>query len=360
MLVGWEVLGAHLPPVQTVFLVVLENHDWSSFIGQTNAPYVNKSLLPIAAYCGQYYNPPGMHPSLPDYLWLEAGTNFGILQDLSPLQVHLSTTNHLVALLDRAGISWRTYQEDISGGYVPLSDTNYYVVRHDPFLYFDDVTATNDPNNAYAITHVRPYSELADDLTNGAVARYNFISPNLCNAGHSGCEPLYDPVRQTDTWLATQIPMLLASAAYTNNGAIFITWDEGVVGDGPIGMILLSPLARGGGYRSDIYHTHSSLLRTLQEFFGVTPLLGDAVNADDLAELFSPPALSAIRLLADGSVQITAANIVPGATNLVQGSSDLITWEAIITNSGPAQTFDVVDSQAGQLDRRFYRLLQLP
>ena len=44
--------------------------------------------------------------------------------------------------------------------------------------------------------------------------------------------------------------MILASSAYQNNGLILITWDEGVDGDGPIGMIVLSPLAKGGGYHN--------------------------------------------------------------------------------------------------------------
>src|SRR5256885_15699773 len=57
-------------------------------------------------------------------------------------------------------------------------------------------------------------------------------------------------------------------------------------GDGPIGMIVLSPDAKGGGYSNTIHYTHSSTLRTLEEIFGVTPLLGDAAHATDLSDLF--------------------------------------------------------------------------
>ena len=82
------------------------------------------------------------------------------------------------------------------------------------------------------------------------------------------------------------MPKILASPAFANNGALFILWDEGVTGDGPIGMIVLSPKARGGGYQNTIHYTHSSTLRTVEEIFGVTPLLGDAANATDLSDLF--------------------------------------------------------------------------
>jgi hypothetical protein len=86
--------------------------------------------------------------------------------------------------------------------------------------------------------------------------------------------------------------MILNSAAYSNNGAIFITYDEGYNnGDSAIGMIVLSPLARGGGYHNSIYYTHSSFLRTIQEIFGVYPLLGDAANATNLSDLFAPVVL---------------------------------------------------------------------
>jgi len=109
---------------------------------------------------------------------------------------------------------------------------------------------------------------------------------------HDTCEPLRDAVKQGDSWLAQNLTPILHSQAYLNGGIIFITWDEGestsliTTSDGPIGMIVLSSLAKGGGYSNTIHYTHSSTLRTLQEFFGVTPLLGDAAHASDLRDLF--------------------------------------------------------------------------
>jgi hypothetical protein len=63
-------------------------------------------------------------------------------------------------------------------------------------------------------------------------------------------------------------------------------WDEAAKGDGPIGMIVLSPFAKGNGYQNSIHYTHGSTLRTMQEIFGVIPLLGDAANEADLSDLF--------------------------------------------------------------------------
>src|SRR5437899_579485 len=151
--------AANLPPIRTVFVIVMENESLSSIEGNPNAPYINHVLLPQASRCEQYYAIG--HPSLPNYLWLEAGTNFGIADDNPPSANHQATTNHLVTLLNRAGISWRTYQENISGGFVPLTNSYPYAVKHNPFAYFDDVTGTNNPANVYGIAHIRPYSKLA-------------------------------------------------------------------------------------------------------------------------------------------------------------------------------------------------------
>jgi phosphatidylinositol-3-phosphatase len=191
-----------------------------------------------------------------------------------------------VTLLQNKAISWKTYQENISGTTCPLTSSGRYAVKHNPFVYFDDVTNTLNPNSAECINHVRPFTEFASDLANNNVSHYNFITPNLCNDMHDSCKPTRNPVKQGDTWLSQNIPLILNSAAYQAGGAIFITWDEGEGGDGPIGMIVLSPFAKGHGYSNTIHYTHGSTLRTLQEIFGVTPLIRDAANQTDLKDLF--------------------------------------------------------------------------
>jgi hypothetical protein len=155
-------------------------------------------------------------------------------------------------------------------------------------LFFDDVTNGNNASSQNCIQHVRPYSQLATDLGSSTVADYNFITPDLCHDGHnaSGCATT-DAVKNTDNWLAAELPKLFASPVYrAGNAAVFITWDESEQGDHPIGMIVLSPKAKPG-YSNSIPYSHSSTLRTLQEIFNVSPLLGDAANATDLSDLFT-------------------------------------------------------------------------
>jgi len=273
--------------IDTVFIVVMENHDWSQIAGNPAAPYINDVLLPAGSHAEQYVNLPGIHPSEPNYLWLEAGTNFGILDDAGPATNHLSTTEHLVALLDSAGVSWRAYEEDISGTTCPVTDTGRYAVDHDPFVFFDGVSGRETGSPAYCILHIRPYSELRADLLADTVARYNFITPNLCHDMHQSCSGTSDPVADGDTWLSTLVPTIIGSPAYARGGVLFIAWDESSSIEAPIGMIVLSPFAKGVGYPNTIRYTHSSTLRTIEEIFGVAPMLGGAATATDLSDLFA-------------------------------------------------------------------------
>ena len=360
------VVATTLTNIQTVFLILMENANWTAVKGSASAPYINNTLLPMSSYCEQYYTPPGLPGSLPNYLWLEAGTNFGVLDSNDPAAHTFGSTNHLVTLLASAGMSWKAYQENISGTNCPAVSTGLYAAYHNPFVYFDDVIS--GANNCLA--HIRPFAELSSDLTSNSVARYNFITPNLCDDMHnsSGCATA-DRIRNGDDWLAGALPQILASPAYQNNGAVFITWDEGTGGglQGPIGMIVLSPLAKGGGYASTNRYSHASTLRTMQEIFGVRPFLGGAVAAADLGDLFSAGIistnqlrLSSAMMLADGRFQLTLTGLTPGKSNVLQASENLMDWTPLNTNVATADTFDFTDSAADSHTWRFYRFIEQP
>src|SRR5262249_12724027 len=103
------------------------------------APYINSLVKGTAvgvsdqvSYASAYYHvlatPSGakfsIHPSEPNYLWAEAGTNFGILNDNDPFTPlarsnppvfpnNHDTTQHLSAYLTNAGYTWKSYQEDV-------------------------------------------------------------------------------------------------------------------------------------------------------------------------------------------------------------------------------------------------------
>jgi hypothetical protein len=292
---GGSTGGTHA--IKTVFVIVMENQNWSDIKASADAVYL-KQLLASSAHAEQYFNPPKLHPSEPNYIWLEAGSNYGLTTDNDPgASNYVPNSPHLVAQLQAAGISWRSYQEDIDGTSCPLvsspaTSSGVYAAKHNPFVFFGDLTDNNSASSATCIAHNRPFGELANDLANGTVARYNFITPNLCDDMHGDpkCGVGYNAVKAGDTWLSKVVPQIQASSAYQDGGVIFITWDESEtllqLSDAPIGMIVVSPLAKSG-YQNSIAYTHSSTVRTLQEIFGVGPYLNDAANATSLSDLFA-------------------------------------------------------------------------
>src|SRR5689334_10865297 len=72
------------PPQWTgsVFTIVMENHDRSQIIGNAAAPYINGLAKQGAEAAG--YHDSYVHPSEPNYIWMVAGENFGILNDADP------------------------------------------------------------------------------------------------------------------------------------------------------------------------------------------------------------------------------------------------------------------------------------
>jgi hypothetical protein len=307
---------SQMSKVKTVFVVMMENHnregnDAGASFNDPDidhnplAPYVNGTLKKIAAQPLQYFNPPGNHPSQPNYLWLEAGTNFGQLGDTQPGQVPgiKPDSKHLVTTLQGAGISWKAYAEHDYGStefHVCPLDFSHVDVNHLAPVYFNDVNGNLNPKSPECLEHVVPFYHLAKDLSAHTTAQYNLIIPNLCHQGHEGissCDPR-EPgsnTRRSDQWLKKNLPMIMNSDAYKNDGALFVIWDEAEdtdkYSDGPIFFFLLSPLAKGGGktaYTNKIHYDHSSTLKTIEEIFNVTPLLGGAADpkTKDLSDLF--------------------------------------------------------------------------
>jgi hypothetical protein len=273
-----------------VFLIVLENKNsvgTGGVYGSSQAPYINKTLFPMAAVANNYFNPPGNHPSLPNYLWMEAGQSFGIRDDGPPSQHRLSTHAHLSTLLQNAGIPWRAYAESISGNVCPLTSEGggLYQTKHLPYVYFSDVTNGGNPHSSNCVAHVRPLSQLGSDISRNAIGNYNFISPNMCHDGHDSCGG--NEIAHIDGWLRAFLPQILNSAQYKQGHVtVFIATDEAQNGDGPIPFLALGHGVKHG-YRNEIRYTHSTLLRTLEEIFSVGPGLANAARANDLGDLFT-------------------------------------------------------------------------
>lgn len=265
----------------------MENHNWTgdgslSIKHNPEAPYINYDLIPNGAHANNYWNPPGVHPSLGNYLWMEAGTDFGInggRTDL-PIQDNMQfTTEHLVHQLTSTGRSWKGYS-----GRVFTFDTCPAYQKTFPQLFFNDVSNDASSTAPQCIAHIKSLSQLDANLEDGTAPDYSFIVPQVCWSMHTKCS-YTNQIRAGDDWLRETVPHILESKQYREGGALFIVFDEAHLGDGPIPMIVMSPFAKPG-YGNNIYYDHGSLLRTVEEIFGV-PLLRNAKYERDLSDLFS-------------------------------------------------------------------------
>jgi len=127
--------------------------------------------------------------------------------------------------------------------------------------------------------------------------------------------------------------------------------------------IVVSPLAKGGGYHITNRLDHTATFRTLQEIFGV-PFLFAARNATGLGDLFLPDIrLSPPSLQTNGFVQVTVDGLVPGKTNYFQAAPHFTTglppaWVNVLTNVSATNRVSFVDTNPAIGPRRFYRVVE--
>ena len=279
----------------TVFTIVMENKDEGEIIGNPQAPYINgmaKSGALAAGYHDSY-----VHPSEPNYIWMVAGENFGILNDSDPNAGNvIQSQSHIADQIERAGLTWKTYQQSM-GAPCGLSSHGTYAVKHNPFAFFADIDGWDGKAfqpGTRCVDHVVDYSQLDADLASGALPDYVFITPDLQHDMHDGS------IAQGDAWLASEVPKILASPRFQNGGALFLLWDEGSNnGDNPP-FIVMSPNAKPGFVSQTNYDT-SSYLKTVQAMLGVEALpcstTADTVSTMD--DLFTVP-MTATTPTADG------------------------------------------------------------
>jgi acid phosphatase len=253
-----------LPNFSHVFIIVMENHEYGSIIGNASAPYLNS----LAQQYSLATNYDGVsHPSLPNYLALTGGDTFGIRSDCTTCFVNQP---NIVDRLEAAGKSWKAYMESMPSPCFVGDSGSLYRQKHNPFIYFDDIRT-----NAARCNKIVPYSQFATDLAANRLPNYVWITPNMCHDMHD-CS-----VSTGDAWLKTEVPTILASAAWKQNGVLFITFDEGsssTGGGGHIPTLVISPLGRPS-YQSNIAYNHYALLRTVMAAWGLAPLANDATAA---------------------------------------------------------------------------------
>ncbi len=254
---------AAVPRPDHVVIVVEENRADSKIVGSPDAPFITALAADNADFTQSYAE---THPSQPNYLALFSGSFNGITDDSCP---HTLTGPNLGDELAAAGLSFAAYSEDLpSVGYTGCT-SGKYVRRHAPWVNFPSIpAAAHQPLTAFP----------TDYSTLPAVT---FVIPNLDNDMHDGS------IARGDAWLQAHLGGYIGWAK-THNSLFALTFDEDDGSDNNrIATVLAGERVVPGSYSDRI--DHYSLLRTIQDAYGLAPI-GNSVPADPILSVWSPPA----------------------------------------------------------------------
>ena len=255
-----------------VFLLLEENHSYSEVIGSSSMPYLN-SLAQQYGLATQYFA--DTHPSIGNYFMLTTG------QIITNDDYYTGTVSddNFVRHFISAGITWKSYAEDLpSVGYIG-GDTGNYMQHHNPFTYFTDVV-----NSSTELNNLVPFTQFATDLANNQLPQFSFIVPNIQDDAHNGT------LAQADSWLSTNIAPLIASSIFQQDGLLIIVFDESVDtdtahGGGQVAMVMISP-KMNKAYQSTTFYQHESTCELVLQALGQTSFPGACQGAPQMSEFF--------------------------------------------------------------------------
>ncbi|MGZ4205029.1 MAG: alkaline phosphatase family protein [Actinomycetota bacterium] len=316
-----------VPSFRHVVVLVLENENASKTWGASSVAHYLNSLVPQGVFVPNYY---GIgHASLDNYIAMVSGQwdqpltgsdcqTVSLWVCVQPQSVWENGRN-LADQMEEKHVTWKGYMDGMPspcfhGPYSPSSlapdpyqgDTqtppaNDYADRHNPFIYFDDIIG----NDARCRAHIRPYTELASDIAHDRVPAFSFITPDTCHDGHDApcSNGASGGLISADAWLSQNVPALLAYL-WRHDGLLVITTDENGFNDtelppgccsggplgllpgfgGRVGLLALSPKIHGGRTVTTSYD-HMSLLRTVEDAFGIGEHLNDAARAAAMSDV---------------------------------------------------------------------------
>ncbi len=317
--------AATLKDVKHVFVIVLADEPYAADFGpESKAGYLAHALeakgelllrydaiaheqLPngIALLSGQ--GPTAQTAAdCPSYTPLAPGTVSGSEQVLGDGCVYPASVQTLPGQLAAKHLTWRAYVEGIdegaatppacshpaSGAADPTYSAGPYAGYRNPFVYFQSIVSSPD-----CAADDGGLARLSRDLHGAAsTPAFSYIVPDRCHdGGPVACSP-GAPAGAADSaqLLSRIVPEIMASAAYRRGGLIVITTDEAPSsgeyadsssccgqpsypnlttagfshGGGVVGALLLSPFVKGGTTSQEPYN-HYSLLRTVEDVFGL-------------------------------------------------------------------------------------------
>jgi hypothetical protein len=230
--------------------------------------------------------------------------------------------------LQSIGVSWKFY--------APASGQIGY--------NFSTLDAINHIRNGPLwTTNIESDSQFAADALAGNLPAVSWLVTGVENDHPKGCA-----ICASENWAVNQINAIMQGPDW-NTTAIFMTWDDSggffdhvpppvddQFGLGPrVPLIIISPYAKTG-YISHTQYEFSSILKFIEELYGLPPLTQRDANANDTTDSFDfTQTARAPLILQPRNCPIPSANYVPFGGQAVGTSSP--SYNLTLTNWGASK-----------------------
>jgi phospholipase C len=210
----------------------------------------------------------------PDFLLQALDTEDGVISEIFPC----FDFQTLADSLDNAGLSWKYYAP--TQGKVGYAYNTYDEINH-------------IRNTSLWTEHVVSDTQFVTDAANGNLPAVSWLvtGPENEHPPGSSC--------QGENWTVQQLNALMRGPDWSTS-AVFVTWDDfggfydhvapppmDVFGLGPrVPLLIISPYARAG-YISHTRYEFASVLKFIEDRFGLVPLTTRDANANDTADSFN-------------------------------------------------------------------------
>ena len=259
--------SAALPTPDHVVIVMMENENYSSIIGNTaQAPYINSLAQQGASFSDSH----GVwHPSLPNYYALLSGSTQGLTDSTPPPPGSVDADN-LPHELAAHGHSFGDYgDETVPAAWLRFADLPGTATSPNPVDKWLTCPSPTTGQNCGFPADATGYANLPT---------VTFMHGNDQQSMHDGNIPA------GDTWVRNTVGGY-ASWARTHNSLLIVTWDEDdFTSANHMPTIFYGANVRPGTYGETI--NHYNVLRTIEDMYGL-PYLGDDATAAPITDTWN-------------------------------------------------------------------------
>ena len=292
--------AAAVPRYDHVVVVMYENKNYPDIASGSSAPYFQELAGQGALFTQSF----GVtHPSQPNYIALFSGDQQGVDDDSCP---HSFSADNLGSQLTGAGLTFAGYAEDLPADGSTVCGDGDYARKHAPWTDFDNV----DPSLQ------KSFAQFPTDYS--TLPTVSFVIPDMCDDMHD-CS-----IGTGDDWQRQNLDGY-AQWAKTHNSLLITTFDEdNFTSVNQIYTSFVGEHVKVG--TSDQQISHYTVLRTLEDMYGLAPL-GHAADEQPITSVFDTTVGVPVAVANPGT-RTAHAGAATGVVPTARGGAGGYTWSA--------------------------------